>query len=173
MKLALTLVTSLFLFGCATTYQPQGMTGGFSEVQLDTNVFKVTFNGNGFTNREIANDYALLRSAELAHKNGFKYFLIVDSEQTSENSTFTTPTTATTNISANTYGNASTYGNHTNYNASTYGTATTTVSGGQTYNVSKPQATNTIICFHEKPQGFAYNVDFVIKSIKEKHGIQK
>ena len=162
----------LLLGGCATAYQPQGMTGGFSETQLDTNVFTVTFKGNGFTDRDKANDFALLRSAELALEHGFKYFVIVGAQQYSKNSTYTTPTTATTNVNANTFGSAINYGNNTTYNANTYGTATTTVSGGQTYNISKPRTSNTIVCFTEKPQGFAYNAEFITKSLNQKHGIE-
>jgi len=162
----------LFLSGCATAYQPQGMTGGFSETQLDTNVFTVTFKGNGFTGRDRANDFTLLRSAELTLEHGFKYFVIIDAQQYSKNSTYTTPTTATTNLHANTYGSAYSYGNNTTYNANTYGTATTNISGGQTYNISKPRTSNTIVCFTEKPQGFAYNAEFLEKSLKEKYGMQ-
>jgi len=172
MRIIVTLSIILALGGCATAYQPQGMTGGFSETQLDTNVFTVTFKGNGHTGRDKANDYALLRSAELALEHGYKYFVIVDAQQYSKNSTYTTPTTATTNVNANTYGSAYSYGNNTTYNANTYGTATTTVSGGQTYNISKPRTSNTIVCFTEKPEGFAYNAQFIAASLKQKHGIQ-
>ena len=35
------------LAGCATAYQPEGLTGGFDETQLDRNVFRVSFKGNG------------------------------------------------------------------------------------------------------------------------------
>ena len=169
MKIIVMLSVVLFLGGCATAYQSLGFTGGFSETQLDTNVFTVTFKGNGYTGRDKANDFALLRSAELALENGFKYFVIVDAQQYSKNSTYATPTTATTRINANTYGR---YGNNTTYNAETYGTATTTVSGGQTYNISKPRTTNTIICFTEKPEGFVYNAEFIAASLKQKYGIQ-
>jgi len=34
------------LAGCATPYQHRGFTGGFSETQLDENVFQMRFNGN-------------------------------------------------------------------------------------------------------------------------------
>src|SRR5882724_2256033 len=72
----LTLILSLA--GCATTYQPQSFSGGFSETQLDKNVFRVSFKGNGYTQAERAEEMALLRSAELTLKNGFKYFVIID-----------------------------------------------------------------------------------------------
>lgn len=172
MRIIATLSIIILLVGCATTYQPQGFSGGFSETQLDKNVFTVTFKGNQYTGRDKANDFALLRSAELALEHGFNYFVIVDAQQYSKNSTYTTPTTATTNVNANTYGSAYNYGNNATYNANTYGTATTTVSGGQTYNISKPRTSNTIVCFMEKPQGFAYNAEFLLKSLKKKHDIQ-
>ena len=47
------------------------MSGGFTESQLDTNVFRVTFKGNGYTSPDRAEDMALLRSAELALQHGF------------------------------------------------------------------------------------------------------
>ena len=96
---------------------------------------------------------------------------IADAQKYSINSTYTTPTTATTNLNSNSYGSAYGYGNNINYSGNTYGTATTTFSGGQTYNVSKPRAINTIVCFKDKPEGFAYNADFIVKSLKEKYGL--
>lgn len=157
------------LVGCATTYQKQGATGGYSSTQLDTNVFQVSFKGNGFTSRERANDFALLRSAELALENGFKYFVIIDAQQYSQNSTYTTPVTSTTNINTNTYGTAYGYGNYGTYSGNTYGTATTTTYGGQAYHISKPRAANTIVCFKDKPEGFSYNARFIEKSLKGKY----
>ncbi len=99
----------LILSGCATDYQRQETTlvewwdgYGYSSTQIDTNVFQVTFKGNAYTGRDRANDFALLRSAELALENGYEYFVIIDTQQYSKNSSYTTPTTSTTNISANT-----------------------------------------------------------------------
>ncbi len=173
MKLYVLLIAATVLTGCATAYQPQGATGGFSEMQLDENVFQVTFKGNGYTDHDRANDFALLRSAEIALEKGYKYFVIVDAQQYSKNSSFNTPTTATTNINANTYGSAYGYGKSMNYSGNTSGTATTTYSGGQTVNISKPRTTNTIVCFKEKPDGFSYNAEFLAKSMKEKYGLNE
>lgn len=171
--LPIILISSVLLSGCATTYQSNSFSGGYSETQLDENVFKVTFRGNGRTGRERVADFTLLRSAELTMNSGFKYFVIVDANSYTSNSTYTTPTTATTNVNANTYGTANTYGNNTTYNANTYGTATTTVSGGQTYNISKPSSSNTIVCFKEKPAtGFSYNAEFIFKNITKKYDIE-
>lgn len=160
-KLIIATTLALALSGCATTYQGNSFTGGYSETQLDENVFKVTFRGNGFTRRERTEDFTLLRSAELALEHGYKYFVIVNGGTSVSTSTHTTPTTYNTTASVYATGNYA------------YGTATTTQYGGQTYNVSKPSTSNTIVCFKEKPQsGMSYSAEFIYKNIREKYNIQ-
>lgn len=67
------------LFACSSTpYQPQSFRGGFSEAQLDKNVFRVTFQGNAYTSIEDAQEMTLLRCAELTLKNEFTHFAIAD-----------------------------------------------------------------------------------------------
>lgn len=56
----------LLLEGCATSHQEKGFTGGYSETQLAPDVFRVNFAGNGYTSSERAQDFALLRAAELS-----------------------------------------------------------------------------------------------------------
>jgi hypothetical protein len=154
-------IAAIVLSACATSYQPQSFSGGFTETQLDKNVFRVSFKGNGYTSRERAEDFALLRSAELALRNGFTHFVIVDGRAGTDFSTITTPTQSTTVGSANVYGNT------------VYGRATTTTTGGQTFVVQKPSSTNTIYCTNGKPDGvFAYDAAFVTRSIGEKYGLQ-
>ena len=65
MRLLSVLAIALVLSACATTYQSESFSGGFSETQLDKNVFRVSFQGNGYTRAERAEEMALLRSAEL------------------------------------------------------------------------------------------------------------
>ena len=76
-KLCLHVLALSILAGCATPYQPMGFLGGYSETQLDENVFHVSFDGNGFTSEEKASEYCLLRSAELALQHGVSHFLIL------------------------------------------------------------------------------------------------
>ena len=156
-------IVAIVLLGCATPYQRVGFTGGYSETQLGDNIFQVSFRGNGYTSRERASDFALLRSAELALEHGFRYFVIIESKQEAKIETYTTPSTSYTTGSA--YG----YGNYA------YGSATTTTYGGQTYFISKPRATNTILCFKERPEinGLVFDAEFVTKSIKKKYGMTK
>lgn len=154
-------IAALLLQACATSYQKSGFSGGYSETQLDENVFNVSFRGNGYTRRERVADFTLLRSAELTLDNGFQYFAIIDANSYTSNSTYTTPTTSYTTGSA--YGS----GNYA------YGSATTRTTGGQTYNISKPSSSNTIVCFKEKPESvFTYNAKFIYKNIRQKYDIK-
>jgi hypothetical protein len=151
------------VLSCATGYHAHGLSGGFSETQLDENVFQVSFKGNGYTSRERAADFTLLRSAEIARANGFSFFIIVEKADRTGYGTYTTPTQSHTTASATSYGNT------------TYGSATTTTSGGQSYLIQKPGVANTIVCFKERPQdvqGLVYNADFVYKSLTQKYGMQ-
>lgn len=159
----LALAASLFIQGCATKYQPQGLSGGFSETKLDVNVWKVTFKGNGYTHPERASDFALLRSAELARENGYSYFIIVDSVERTRVSTSTTASSSVTTGSAYVSGNT------------VYGSARTNNFGGQTFSVSRPSATNTIVCYREKPDinVMVYNAEFIVNSLQSKYAAEK
>ncbi|MEA2031519.1 MAG: hypothetical protein U9N55_08025 [candidate division Zixibacteria bacterium] len=151
------------LLSCATAYKQQGFTGGYSETRLDNNVFRVTFKGNGYTSHERATDFCLLRSAELALYYEYSYFIIVDASEYTAKSTYTTPTRSRTNVTVSSYGNTS------------YGNANTTTYGGQTYLITKPRSTNTIVCFREKSDigGLVYNAKFIKTSISDKYNIHK
>ena len=75
--------------------------------------------------------------------------------------TYTTPVTATTNANVTAYGNTA------------YGTATTTYYGGQTLVFEKPRASNTILCFTERPNvnGLVYDAAFLGNSLRGKYGM--
>lgn len=161
-KVCIFLLTVSLLYGCATSYKKNGFSGGYTETQLSENIFNVSFAGNAHTSGERASDFALLRSAELTIKHDYKYFVIINTNNIMTNSTYTTP------ITSNTTASAYNHGNHT------YGNATTITSGGETYIISKPSSSNTIACFANKPEkGFAYNAEFIYKSITEKYNIKK
>lgn len=158
----ITLVTLVFaLAGCASAYKSEGFGGGFSETQLDVNVFRVSFRGNGYTRAERAEELALLRSAELTLKNGFTHFAVIDSQSRERHGSYTTPTQSYTTANATAYGN------------SAYGTAQTTTYGGQTIQFSKPSTTNTIMCFKGKPdiQGLVYDAQFLCNSLGSKYEV--
>jgi hypothetical protein len=158
----ITLATvGLLLAACATSYQPQSFSGGFTETQLDKNVFRVSFRGNGYTDADRAEEMALLRSAELTLKNGFTHFVIIDGKSRASYGTYTTPAQSTTTSSATAFGN------------SAYGQATTTTTGGQSFVITRPSTTNTIVLFQGKPSvdGLVYDAQFVYNSLGQKYGV--
>ena len=162
MNRVLIALAALSLLACATPYQPRGGMGGFSETQLDQNVFQVRFAGNGYTSGERASDFTLLRSAELALERGYFWFIIVQSAQGTSLSTYTTPTQSYTTSSATVVGDTA------------YGHSTTTTYGGQTYVIQKPSTMNTIVCFRAKPediQAMVYNAQFIHESLRHKYGL--
>ena len=130
MRSVASLLLVILLASCATPYQATGLAGGYSDAQLDKNVFRVTFQGNGFTEPQRAADFTLMRSAELTLKAGFTHFAIVSGASRTDYTTHTTPRQATTTGTATAVGNTA------------YVTANTTYSGGQTFLIAAPSTTN-------------------------------
>ena len=158
-KYLVLVVTLLGLTGCATSYQPKGMTGGFDEVQLSENVWRVSFKGNGYTSRDRTEQFAILRSAELTLMNGYKYFAFVDSRSNVDTSVLPGSTYSTTNMSGAVYGNYMS------------GTAST-VSWGGPMVFSKPSAFNIVVMFKERPnEGFVYDAAKICQSIGKKYDV--
>ena len=137
------LVTLAVLTGCATPYQQKGFRGGFSETRLESNVFRVTFRGNGYTSEERAADYALLRSAELALENGFGYFVITDKSMGSSTSSAAAPT----------------WSEYLSYSGDRDGYASSSY-------------TDTIVCFQSRPEmATVYDAASLRDSLAQKYGL--
>jgi hypothetical protein len=62
---------ALGLASCATPYADQGLLGGADVKELRPDVYRVKFQGNGYTSRESVQVYWLYRCAELALEKGF------------------------------------------------------------------------------------------------------
>ncbi len=77
------LVAATALSGCmtATPYQPATGAGqsrtGYSDEQIESNRFRVSFAGNSLTARETVERYLLYRAAELTLQQGFDHFVLV------------------------------------------------------------------------------------------------
>jgi hypothetical protein len=69
------------LASCATPYADQGLLGGADVKELRPDVFRVKFQGNGYTSRESVQVYWLYRCAELALEKGFQGFEILSDMQ--------------------------------------------------------------------------------------------
>jgi hypothetical protein len=86
------LLVALALGGCALTsatgYEPAGSDGGYSELQLGPDLFRIAFQGNPYTSQERVADLALLRAADLALAHGASYFVVL--QQLRESRSFPT-----------------------------------------------------------------------------------
>ncbi|MDO8295421.1 MAG: hypothetical protein Q7T19_03180 [Caulobacter sp.] len=95
--LAAALVATVGLTACATAtpYQPnvrgQAVSGGFSEVRLETDRFRVNFAGNSLTSRETVERYLLYRAAELTVAQGGDWFSLVERQTDRKARTYVDP----------------------------------------------------------------------------------
>lgn len=96
--LSLVAASGLALASCmtATPYQPASSStsaarGGYSDTQIESNRFRVTFSGNTLTSRETVERYLLYRAAELTVQNGFDYFVLSDRDTEKNSQTYRTP----------------------------------------------------------------------------------
>lgn len=131
-NLALAGFLALALARCATDYQPQGFTGGYSDYLTAPDEAMITFHGNGYTAPERVGQMAALRCAEVTLEHNYRYFIMVGASDLSRTTSFTTPGYAQT------YGSAFGTGNFAT------GTATTTYTPPQTYRFFKPGVILTI-----------------------------
>ena len=72
---------------CATStpYQPADQYGrGFSEQQIESDRFRISFSGNTLTPRETVENYLLFRAAELTKQRGYDYFVVLERDVESE-----------------------------------------------------------------------------------------
>tara|TARA_R110000822_G_scaffold171768_2_gene311518 strand:+ start:222 stop:623 length:402 start_codon:yes stop_codon:yes gene_type:complete len=87
MKLSHIILTAILPFtlvACATTYQPKSFSGGYSETQLDSTTVRVTFEGNGYSNRSTVESYLIYRAAEVTVAGGFDWFVVTEREGETE-----------------------------------------------------------------------------------------
>lgn len=72
---------------CGTAYQPDGLSGGYSDRTLTANSAQVTFRGNRLTPPDTVHSYLLRRCAELTLQDGYNYFVVVHEEEPNEGNT--------------------------------------------------------------------------------------
>lgn len=77
MRTTLAALSALCLLSsCATAYQPDGVTGGYSDQRLSVSSVRVSFRGNRFTTPETLDSYLLRRCADVTMQNGYNYFVM-------------------------------------------------------------------------------------------------
>jgi hypothetical protein len=68
-----------FLLGCVTTYKSEGFGGGYTDLPLGQNRYRIEVRGNGFTSKRRVQNIAMVRAADLSLQNNFEYFYVLDS----------------------------------------------------------------------------------------------
>lgn len=83
-KMMVVLAASIALLsaGCSTAYRSSdfSLTGGFSEIRLAPDSYRVLVEGNSFTMRGEVEQFLLRRCAELTLEQGKRYFVLADHE---------------------------------------------------------------------------------------------
>jgi hypothetical protein len=160
-KTIVALLGGILLMGCVTPYQREGFRGGFSDTRLQENLFTVNFEGNGYCSRGRAQDFGMLRCAEVTLEHGFNFFAIADSSADEKTTLYHS------GGSAQTYGTMSSSGNTAS------GTFNTYSSPGYTVPISMPCVSYMIFCFKEKPEGkqLIFDASFLANSVRQKYGI--
>tara|TARA_Y100000768_G_scaffold311886_1_gene246520 strand:+ start:9083 stop:9529 length:447 start_codon:yes stop_codon:yes gene_type:complete len=103
MNKLLILLSLLFLLtGCATAYQKEGFGGGYNDMKMGEDLYRVSFKGNGYTGSDTVHKFFLRRCAELTLEQGFDYFSTVD--QNSNSSSYIISGNTTGTIQKNYYG---------------------------------------------------------------------
>jgi hypothetical protein len=102
---------------CATSYQPSGFTGGFSETPLAGNAYRILAEGNGYSSANRMNDMALVRAAELTLQNNYYSFVVTDQKGWEKRETLQVGggqySSTTTVVGSGNFATAQTYGSYT------------------------------------------------------------
>jgi hypothetical protein len=120
---------------------------GYSEVQLNQRVFRVSYAGYGIP-QSACDEFALMRAAQITREKGFKYFMLVNERQSSSSQIMSTPGT---------------------YNASTG-----LYSGGSLFSANYPVSSITIKMLNDaNDQRNVLDADLIWNSLKAKLTVPK
>lgn len=131
------------LNACTTPIQVQDYHESFATTWQSTNRFTVSYRNNPNSTEQMAIDLALLRSAEVALHNGFHYFIVASTDDSSIGIIEPARSSEVIDESA------------------------------QPYRLRNPAATNLIIGFQEKPPGFHYVALFVKASLRSRYDLDR
>jgi hypothetical protein len=81
----------MFAISCSTPYQPDGLTGGYSDNRIDSDTTSVEFRGNGYTSKRKVEMYLLYRCAEVTRDTGYDYFIALNPSTEAKQGSFSTP----------------------------------------------------------------------------------
>ncbi len=81
-------VVSMMVSGCATTYDTEksNWTGGrgFTQTQLENDIWQIDFTGNIHTNSETRKKYILKKAAQIAIDGSYSFFKVIQSDTSND-----------------------------------------------------------------------------------------
>ena len=75
-RMVFVFIAAMGIAGCATTYQHNGLTGGFDERKVNDSAYVVSFRGNGYASSDRVWYFWIYRCAELTRQSGYQLFTI-------------------------------------------------------------------------------------------------
>ncbi len=137
----LALVLVAFAAGCGTPEPGRG----HSDLQLEKNVFRVSYRGDGSRPLDEVRDLAMLRGADLALRHGYPYFTVTNAEAAEGG----VPLPAT----------ARTTGSALAYRGATTATVLTSGVGASPVALDPPAVSYIVRCFDARPADGAAVLD--------------
>jgi hypothetical protein len=64
--------------GLATKYKPAGIKGGYKDKLISPNMWEISAAANGFSERDLAQNMAIFRAAEVVQNAGFTHIQIIN-----------------------------------------------------------------------------------------------
>lgn len=138
LRAAAPITLALSLAGCATGFQSNGFTGGFSDFQMAQDVYRISFRGNAFTSSDATTEMAMLRAAQLTLEAGYSHFAVMNEGESYSTTYIAQPGSSTTMIQPNGAGG---------YNAWTHSNP------GALVPVNKPRSEIVVRMFHDGSSG--------------------
>jgi len=72
------LIVTLVYMGCATRYQPQGLTGGYTDTPLGNDEYLITVAVNAYTDETTAYQYFHRRAREIVREGGYDRYEVLE-----------------------------------------------------------------------------------------------
>lgn len=141
--------SALFLSGCASYSDTT------TSQQLSSDMYRISMRGSTYNESSDAQDFTLLKAAEITIDAGNRYFSIVDNKDRTRIGSYTTSGSSESHTTAD----ATIIGNYATGTANT----TTTYTPGQTHTYIKPGADVLIKTYAGKPDGNSFDAQEVIK----------
>ncbi|MBL4602371.1 MAG: hypothetical protein JKY84_06490 [Emcibacteraceae bacterium] len=155
MKQKCLILMALLLSGCITgNYQSFSSGVGYKSEQQGDNIYYVTYTGSSNTDIKKANDFALLRSAELTLEKGFNYFVITEARNNKFELGKARKSLAVLSDNGRVGGN-------------------TAVASRGTISGPKAKSELTISLFQDEPDSISYDARVIEKALKEEYEISE